>query len=159
MFFCDIVLLLQKLWWKALSFQTTSEKHCNFMYPFNFSSWLRVKVNFWNVHFCPCEIPFSNQLYCLGVLFLPSLSQWKLMLPGFCPLPLFVCQPWLACNSPGNCFRGDKAHKIHFFIKKKKKKVSLYLLGISLLLESARRGEGEQSWAGSCSPAAAVGWL
>lgn len=78
-----------------------------------------MKVNFWSVCFCPCETPFSNQLYCLRVLFLPSWSQWKLMLPGFCLLPnwatLFLCQPWRVSNSSGNCFREIKHIKIHFF--------------------------------------------
>lgn len=88
-----------------------------------FSFWLRVKVDFWSVAFCPCEIPFSEQLYCLRELFPISLSQWKLMLPGFCPLPkwatLFLCQPWPASNSSGNCVGGDKAQKIHFYKKNK----------------------------------------
>lgn len=75
-----------------------------------------MKVNFVSVCFCPCEIPFSERLYCLGLLFLTSSSNGnrccqvsalsQTQLPSFCASP----------DSSGNCFRGDKAQKIHFLI-------------------------------------------
>lgn len=99
--------------------------------------------------FCPCEIPFSNQLYCLRVQFLTSVSQCKLMLPGFCPLPnwatLFFSQLCRASNI-SVCFISLKQLTKYFVVVVNKGWVCITLGSIYCLYKQKREWAGVEEW-------------